>query len=158
MNSKHLVLLVVLLLVGLPGQAQLLDICPDTNAIMPGKLTVVNEPMLDTLIESRLAEYESDQRIRGYRVQIYFGANRKAAMEVRTKFQELFPQGTAYVLYEQPYFQVRVGDFRDKFAAQKLQQILREPFGNVTLVPDKIELPPLDLPEYELSGPDEMEK
>lgn len=52
-------------------------------------------------------------RMRGYRVCIFFDNGQDAragAMEARTLFEEKFPGEAIYMVYENPYFRVTVGN------------------------------------------------
>ena len=79
----------------------------------------------------------------GYRIQIYFGSERKGALDAKTKFLQAYPETEVYLIYQQPYFKVRAGDFRDRFEAHALYKKLLTEFDKVFIVPDKINLPKL---------------
>ena len=79
----------------------------------------------------------------GYRVQIYFGDQRQEAIDLKTSFQAANPGIPAYVVYQQPHFKVRVGDFKTRLEAtgflSRMQGILDQAF----IVPDEVKLPDL---------------
>jgi hypothetical protein len=74
----------------------------------------------------------------GYRVQVYFGSERTRAMEFRTELFRLFPDKGAYLLYHQPNFKVRVGDFRTRLEAAGFLQKVNEHFKGAFIVPDDV--------------------
>ena len=53
----------------------------------------------------------------GYRIQIYFGNERINAQEIKSSFLQNHPKIAAYMVYHQPNFKVRVGDFRTRLEA-----------------------------------------
>lgn len=104
---------------------------------------VISSPDLDSLVEQHIASNTSNPVIPGYRIQIFFGSERKAANDAKTKFLQEYPDASAYLVYQQPYFKVRVGDFRTHLEAQSIFQKILQQFDNVFIVPDKINLPKL---------------
>ena len=106
-----------------------------------GKVIVVTDPIIDTLIQEHIEYNQLHPTVEGYRIQIYFesGNNaRTAAMGVRDKFLELFPGYGAYLTFTEPYYRVRVGDFRDKMSAEAFLQTLQGVFPNAFIVPDNV--------------------
>lgn len=82
-------------------------------------------------------------KIKGYRVQIHFGSEKAAALDIKSKFEMQNPLLPVYLDYQQPYFKIRTGDFRTKLEAYKLLQEIAEDFPGAFIVSDNIELPPL---------------
>lgn len=104
---------------------------------------VIGDANLDSLVQRNIELNQAANGIQGYRVQIFFGSDRKAANEARTKFLQLYPETEAYLVYQQPNFKVRVGDFRNQVEAQAIYRSLLTQFETVFIVPDKINLPKL---------------
>ncbi|TAE84009.1 MAG: SPOR domain-containing protein [Bacteroidetes bacterium] len=104
---------------------------------------VIGDANLDSLVLRNQELNTISNGIPGYRVQIFFGTDRKVANENRTKFLQEFPDVDAYLIYQQPYFKVRVGDFRNQLEAQGMYHKLLTKFDKVFIVPDKINLPRL---------------
>lgn len=104
---------------------------------------VVSDEKLDTLIERNIESNKTINGIQGYRIQIFFGSERKAASDAKSKFMQLNPDYEVYLIYQQPYFKVRVGDFRTKLEAQALFKKVLPEFERVFIIPDKINLPKL---------------
>jgi hypothetical protein len=107
------------------------------------QIQVISTPELDSLVERNQQSNLQNPTISGYRVQIFFGSDRKAANDARTKFLQLYPELDAYLVYQQPNFKVRVGDFRTQQEAQAIFRNLLTHFDKVFIVPDKINLPKL---------------
>ena len=98
---------------------------------------------LDSLIEKNKANNESNKIIKGYRIQVFSGTERNNANAVKTKFLKLFPDQTAYLIYNQPYFKIRVGDFRTKIEAEIFYNKMKAEFGECIIISDNINLPKL---------------
>lgn len=107
------------------------------------QIQVLSTPELDSLVALNQQTNLQNPTISGYRVQIFFGSDRKAANDARTKFLQLYPELDAYLVYQQPNFKVRVGDFRTQQEAQAIFRNLLTHFDKVFIVPDKINLPKL---------------
>ena len=73
-------------------------------------------------------------------MQLFFGGQREKAFEMRTEYLRLFPGSTAYVLYHQPNFKLRVGDCRTRLDALKLLQDVKGYFGTAFIVKDDVKL------------------
>lgn len=104
---------------------------------------VYGDANLDSLIEQNIDANKAANGIQGYRIQLFFGSERKAAHDARSKFLQLYPDEEAYLIYQQPYFKVRVGNFRTRLEAQPLFSKVLPEFERVFIIPDKINLPKL---------------
>lgn len=70
-------------------------------------------------------------RMRGFRVQIFSGANRNDAVAVQNRFLKQFSDMGAYLNYEEPNFRVKVGDFRTRGEANNFMRRIRGQYSNV---------------------------
>ena len=130
-----------MLSLGLPlaGHAQV-DFCQSGEA---GSLRVSADSTFYHLLDSTRSANKQARKIRGYRIQIYFGGERRQASRVKARFLKQYPEREAYTLYQRPSFKVRVGNFRNKLEAQKLYHQLDQRFQTVFIVPTRIEYPEL---------------
>ncbi len=126
-----------------PGTAQI-DFCE--KSLSKGSLDIQANPKIYQVVDSTLEANRSNEKIEGYRIQIYFGGNRKAASKVKTRFLREHPEKSAYTIYQQPNFKIRVGNFRNRLEAQKLYHELHQRFNTVFIVPTRIEYPALPEP------------
>jgi len=77
----------------------------------------------------------------GYRVQIFFdsGSNSKnAAANIKSGFEIVYPEIKSYLSYKEPYYRVRVGDFRTLTEAVGFQKKIAIDYPNAFPVKDKI--------------------
>ena len=76
---------------------------------------------------------------KGYRVQIYNGADRDKAMKVKKEFMRLYPAMRTYLTYISPCFRVKVGDYRNRSdAAGMLKEANAMYQSPCMIVPDDI--------------------
>jgi hypothetical protein len=119
-----------------------------SSAQTRGKVEVVKDPLIDTLIARRPYLNKTigvnDATSSGFRVQIYFGSNRQSAYNAQAKFLDEYPGMPTYVSYIEPNFKVQVGDFRTRLEAQKLQSDLSSMFSSIFIIPTKINPPKSD--------------
>lgn len=117
-----------------------------------GKVTVVKDPLIDSLIARRIALNKGVTRdgtpivVIGYRVQVFFGNDRKEAYNEQARFNSLYPELATYISYTQPNYRVKVGDFRTRAEAQKLITELRPSFPTLFIFNERIN--PLKADEY----------
>ena len=108
----------------------------DSNIIQDKQ---VNELVLKHILINEARK----EKMKGYRVQIHFGAEKAKALDIKSKFILQNHKVDAYLDYQQPYFKIRVGDFRTKLEAYKFLQEIFSDFPGAFIVSDDIELPRL---------------
>lgn len=79
----------------------------------------------------------------GYRIQVYFGSERTKAQEIRAEILLSHPDIPAYLIYQQPNFKVRIGDFRTRLEASGFLKKIEYHFKSAFIVPDEVKLPDL---------------
>ena len=107
------------------------------------KLVVKVDPLIDSLVKKYQEINTVTPHLDGYRIQIFTGADRNNAVAIGNKFLTDFPEQQIYLIYQQPYFKLRVGDYRNLIEAQSFYTQLQKQFGQILIVPDKINLPKL---------------
>jgi len=112
-----------------------------------GHVRIINDSRLDTLMKKYIETNTINPDIHGWRIEIYFEAgnySKKQAMEAKSEFVENHPEVPAYVLFQQPYYKVRVGDFRTKMEAEKFLKEYEDEYPNAFVVTDEINFPKLN--------------
>lgn len=126
-----------------------------TLAQSKGTVTVVKDPKIDTIIAKRLQlnKKEVTGTVRavgpivtqmGYRVQIYYGSDRRVIFKEQARFRSLYPNLMTYVTYKEPNYYLRVGDFRTRMEAQKLMAELKSTYPTLFIFREKINAPTLE--------------
>ncbi len=105
------------------------------------KLNMFIDNKVDLLLQKKLELDQQKPSIQGFRVQLYYGGNRTEALELKSKFAQLHPEVESYLIYQQPYFRLRVGDFRSRLEAYKLMKKVEKEFPSVFIVNDEINFP-----------------
>lgn len=113
-----------------------------------GKITFIQDNRINELMLRHVRSSEQTTGIDGWRIQIYNSSGRVArdeANDERTRFLNKYPDLKAYIIYQPPYFKIRVGDYRSKQEAYKMYKQIVKQFPVSYLVPDNINLPDLNL-------------
>jgi hypothetical protein len=109
-----------------------------------GKIIVKNDARLNELVDKHKQLNQKLNTMPGYRIQIYFesGANSKTlASNVKESFIAKFPEIKAYLLFHEPYYKVRVGDFRTRMEAQGFKQKIMAEYPISFVTKDDINFP-----------------
>ena len=115
------------------------------RAQAPLSVQVFEDPAITKLMNDRHDYLKSKKTIEGYRVQLFFGS-REGAIKEREKLTRFHPELSDYIIFDSPYFKLRVGDYRTRLEAYKVyKQVVRD-FESVFIVPDQINLPSLKSP------------
>ena len=123
------------------------DSLDNEEIIANGQIKIHQDSRIDTIIKKHIEYNRHQNGIEGYRVQVFFDAGNNSlnrATNVAEQFQLLFPGDTAYISFSEPYYKVRVGDFRTRLdAVGYLQQIITD-YPNAFVIRDKINFPGFD--------------
>ena len=120
-----------------------------------GEVTVIKDPLIDSLIAKRIELNTKRTNTTnpvtpvvfngmGYRVQVFYGSDRKEAFNEQSRFRALYPRIMTYISYKEPNYYLRVGDFRTRMEAQKLLTELRANFPTLFIFREKINPPDLE--------------
>ena len=108
-----------------------------------GNVLIHQDEALRTLVKKHIES--NNDKFPGWRVQIYFGSGQSArhqAGSVKKDFYLRYGQAyAAYIVYDSPYFKVRVGDFRTKAEAMKLKETLKGKYKSIWVKQDYINYP-----------------
>jgi hypothetical protein len=88
--------------------------------------------------------YAAVKNYPGYRVQIFYESgnySKNKALGVKAKFYSLYPDVPAYIVYQEPYYRVRVGNFRNKLEANAFKEAIKKEFPEAYVIRDNIDLP-----------------
>jgi hypothetical protein len=125
----------LLVLLGLQAAAQ-----------QSGYVNINADSRIETLMDKYIYLNRHQSTLDGWRVQIFFdsGANSKSrATEALNRFLNRYPETGAYLSFKEPYYRVRVGDFRTRLEAEGFLQEIHALYPNAFTVNDKINPPVL---------------
>jgi hypothetical protein len=106
-----------------------------TDTVKNNTTSINQDNRINTLKET----YTSSFKLMGYRIQIYSGDQRQPARQARLSFTQKYKTVKAHHDYDQPYFKVRVGDFKTKIEALKFKNNLIKHFPNCFIVRTEID-------------------
>ena len=107
---------------------------------------VHKDPRIDLLVKKQIQINEETTREarrvgKGYRLLVLNTNNREEAAAAKTKVYTYFPELKSYLLYQAPYFKLKVGNFKDRKEAEDYQERLQKHFPKgVFIMNDIIEL------------------
>ena len=107
------------------------------------KISHKQDSLANLLVERHKKINAAKMSMQGYRIQIYFGSERAKAQELKSDFTSTFPQVGAYLVYHQPNFKVRVGDFKTRLEAQGFLKKIGDRYTTAFIVNDDVRLPDL---------------
>lgn len=77
---------------------------------------------------------------KGYRIQVLNTTDRNQALATKSKLLTLYPEQKTYLMYQAPYFKIRIGNFVEKGEADDLKKELARMFPTgVFVIPSDIE-------------------
>jgi hypothetical protein len=110
---------------------------------------VVNkDPRIDLLVNKQIEINEvttrnSRRAAPGFRILVISSNDRNKVIDAKTKMYREFPELKAYMMYNSPFFRLKVGNFRERTDAEEyLSRIQRLYPTGIYIVPDTIEIRP----------------
>jgi len=119
-----------------------------SQVLKSGKVEIIQDQKVNVLVNKHIAFNENLKGIQGYRIQIYFdsGNNSKSkALSVKSEFTSKYGEVGCYVMFQEPNYKVRVGDFRNRIDATRFLKKIYEQFQNAFIVKDEINLPEIEV-------------
>ena len=117
---------------------------PDVDSIR-----VEEQHVHDAVESSNSVEIALPETIPGFRIQVMFTPEIEEATGIRDSLSSSVPEEWTYVVFDAPYYKVRVGNFIERYEAQALlRRLIFLGFNEAWIVPDKIiKNPPVKIPE-----------
>lgn len=108
------------------------------------------EISIDSLLKLH-KEYNSHYNsIEGYRIQIFKGSGNNAlenAENIIDEFSEKHEETTAYISFMEPYYRIRIGDYRTRLDALNFLRKIKNTYPSAFVIQNEIEL--IVLPKYQ---------
>ncbi len=137
MKIKLSILSIVMIFSALAMNAQ----TANSNAVI-----IYNDPQIENLVELHIDYNEEFPLIDGYRIQLLMRAGNTAldeANQIKDEFEENYPEINTYVTFREPYYRLRVGDFRTRLEAMEFMEKLKRSYPQAWVIKDKITFPEL---------------
>jgi hypothetical protein len=105
------------------------------------RLDVLNSKQ--AAINKRTSMMTANGLYKGFRIQVVSTTSRDNAFKVKADLLTNFPEEKAYIIFQSPYFKVRIGNFIKREDADKFRKSLAKQFPQgVFIVDDAIEYTP----------------
>ncbi|MFM9909317.1 MAG: SPOR domain-containing protein [Chitinophagaceae bacterium] len=109
---------------------------------------VHKDPRIDQLVKKQIEVNEFNTRdarryVQGFRILVISTNDRSKADDAKLKVYQNFPELKAYLLYQSPYFKLKVGNFKDQREADTYLKKMQLYFpASVYIIRDLIEVNP----------------
>ena len=103
-----------------------------------GDLLSVNEIGINKLILKYEKILKKRNGINGWRVQLKFKAKEAEIVKLKSKFIKNYPDIPIYLMYDEPYYKIRVGNCRNRLDAIRIKNKISKHFPGSYPVPELI--------------------
>ena len=119
------------------------------NNTKGGNVELYQDPRIESVIASKIHGHTlQTTEISGFRLQVYSSnvpqTSKQEAFNIEKDMKNAFPDIPVYVIYQPPFWKVRLGDFSNQTEADLLRQEVINRFpaikGDVYLVKDMIQV------------------
>ncbi len=103
----------------------------------------IGDARIDTLLQLHILQNEKFPVISGFRIQIYKESGNTAldkALAIRDAFEKRYDV-PAYITFNEPYYRVRVGDFRTRLDALRFLEKIKRHYPLAWEIKDDIQIP-----------------
>ena len=102
--------------------------------------TVHQDEKFTDLLRLYTAYNETNDLADGYRLQVKFSDNRDEIYKDKATVYRNFPDVHCYVEYEQPYYKLRLGDFRTRLEATGYLNLILPTYSSAFIVKDRVKV------------------
>ena len=122
-----------------------------------GEVRITQDARIDSLMALQKKLRSADNRFEGYRIQLFMESGNDAVQRAEAfiqHFEEEYPEWSAYLSFGQPYYRVRIGNFRNRLEAEGALNSIKRQFQQAFITTDMIEPPELTaFPTYKETTP-----
>lgn len=141
--KTQLIFILSLLVLVINAQDDAKNIFNKLNDENGGNVRVYQSPQLRLAMEKQFASINNKEGVKGYRIQIYFGNGKNARAktnQARVNFISKYKDTKAHIVYTNPYFRLKVGDFRTKSEALFFLTEIKPYYPDAFIVSDIIDV------------------
>jgi len=98
---------------------------------------------VDSLVMLHMAYNQAFPEAPGYRIQLMMESGNHAlteAEELTVDFNEKYPEVGTYITFREPYYRVRVGDFRTRLEAENFLSKITRKYPSAWVIQDDIKI------------------
>lgn len=119
------------------------------DSLLYAKVIVQKDRRIDILGEKMYAYNDGLKKnirsARGYRLMVLSSNDRNLAMKLRSSLLQQYPQHKVYMVYQNPFIKLKMGNFVEKAEAENFKkQLIRQGVvpGNIYLLSEMVEIKP----------------
>ncbi len=113
----------------------------DSNVVVSTKYATIKQDAQISELLSKYKDYNREKEFtEGYRIQIMYTDIREDVYKSKGKTYREFPELPSYVQYEEPYYKLRLGDFKTRLEATYYLQQVTTLYSGAFIVKDKIKI------------------
>jgi len=105
-----------------------------------GHVSIVASDNIDMLVRKHIKMNQKQQTKKGFRIQLIQNSDRSKVEQKKAEFLTDFPDLKPHMVYSQPYFKLRVGDFDSRLEAYPYYKSIIKKFSTATIVPDEVNI------------------
>lgn len=109
---------------------------------------LITQPNADSIVALHIAYNKAFPVFPGYRIQLMMESGNHAleqSKKVTDEFSEKYPETHTYITFGEPYYRVRVGDFRTRLEAEYFLSQISRKYPSAWIIQDDIRFPSLSL-------------
>ena len=111
-----------------------------TSIILNDKVTFESSSDLNFLLDAHYDKNKYCDLMQGYRIQIMNSSNREDVYKKKAEVYSRYSKFKGYIVYDQPYYKLRIGDFETKLEARKFLNEIIQSFPTAFIVRDEIKI------------------
>ncbi len=123
------------------------------------QVEVVADGRLQTILERHIIYNSMSKTFVGYRIKVakFTGDEAKdKAFELKQQLLEIFPSQRVYVVFDEPFFNVKIGDFHTRLDAYALLTQIKPQISTAVIIQDYVNAPVVS--EEDLQAPEYFEE
>lgn len=126
---------------------------------LSAQVEVVADGRLQTILEQHILYNSMSKTFAGYRIKVakFTGDDAKEkSFELKQQLLEIFPSQRVYVVFDEPFFNVKMGDFLTRLDAFALLKQIKPQIPTAVIIQDYVNAPIVS--EEDLQSPEYFEE
>lgn len=126
---------------------------------LSAQVEVVADGRLQTILEQHILYNSMSKTFAGYRIKVakFTGDDAKEkSFELKQQLLEIFPSQRVYVVFDEPFFNVKMGDFLTRLDAFALLKQIKPQIPTAVIIQDYVNAPVVS--EEDLQAPEYFEE
>jgi len=104
------------------------------------KISIESDFDIDFVLDAHIDKNINSDLGKGYRIQIANSSSREDVFSKKAEVYEYFSDFKGYIVYDQPYYKLRIGDFQTRLEARKYLDEIIAIFPTAFIVSDEIRI------------------